>query len=217
MGTYAARVEKLVERHVLSTLPELGSGEGLDLAALEAGLEALQARLDALAETVRRSAGATARRTAQHARSEVSRTMRVQVPYDARSNVLTDGFESLQVARLRKVGRDQVAKIREYVAKYEEGTSLRDRILHSLWVARNNSRTVAQTEVLRLHRDNVRYWCQVAGSEQAVYCTRHDELVRPTHAAHDGEVVSWSNPPSTLGEPNCRCQLMPLEALWSQV
>lgn len=212
MRTYAARVEALVERHVLSTLPVVGSGDELDLEALEGGLQELERRLDALPERSMRTALATGKRISAHGRAEVARMLDVEVPNDLRAQAVTEGFAQQQMERLRKIGRDQVAKIRQYIAEYQEGDSLRGRITHALWVSRNRSQLVARHESLQLHKKNIAFWSTSAGSEWGVYCTRKDELVRPTHAAHEGKVYRWPGP-ATLEEVNCRCRMVPLEAV----
>lgn len=214
MDTYAKRVAALVERHVVGALPVVGSGDPLDRAALELGLRTLEEKLAALATRIRPSARAAATRTSQHARREIGRLMKLDVPNDASAKFAISAFEDIQVERLRKVGRDQVAKIREAIAKYEEGDSMRADITHTLWVSRNRGQLIARHDCHQLHQQTIREWALHAGSTHFVYCTRRDEQVRKTHAAHDGKVYRYSETPKEMGEVNCRCRQLPVEATY---
>ena len=214
MATYADRTSKLVERRVLSALPVVGSGDPLDLGALERGLQALQVDLDELATKVRRSARAAAKRSSAHARREVGRVLGMQVPLDAREAFAVEAFEHRQVELLRATGRRQVERIRKAIADYHEGDSMRRDITHALWVSRNHTKTQARTECLRLHRETVKEWALFVGSAGGFYCTAHDERVRKTHAAHDGKYYAWGEEPSTLQEPGCRCRMLPVEGVF---
>ena len=55
---------------------------------------------------------------------------------------------------------------------------------------------------------------QESGANSYVWISMDDEKVRPTHAANDGQIFSWDNPPPT-GHPghehNCRCQAAPIQ------
>jgi SPP1 gp7 family putative phage head morphogenesis protein len=51
------------------------------------------------------------------------------------------------------------------------------------------------------------------GVEEYTWSTSKDERVRPTHAANDGKVFKWSDPPPTGipgSEINCRCTALPV-------
>jgi SPP1 gp7 family putative phage head morphogenesis protein len=55
---------------------------------------------------------------------------------------------------------------------------------------------------------------QEAGATHYIWHSRDDKRVRPSHAANDGKVFAWDNPPET-GHPgedyNCRCWAEPVE------
>ena len=138
--------------------------------------------------------------------------MRLQVPNNVLAEFELEAFVTRQVRRLEIVGTAQTQAIREAIATYREGDSMRQDILHTLWVSRNRGQLIARTEPYKLAQSTVRFWALTVGSEGGYYCTRRDELVRPTHAAHDGKYYRWSETPSTLGEPGCRCRMIPAEA-----
>ena len=50
------------------------------------------------------------------------------------------------------------------------------------------------------------------GAQKGVYTTAQDELVRPTHEAMDGMVVTRDEAMSYLSEYGCRCTVVPLTA-----
>ena len=64
------------------------------------------------------------------------------------------------------------------------------------------------------------------GIEQYKWRTSQDNRVRPSHAAHEGKLFDWENPPAGTGHPgtdvNCRCSGQPevpeaLVAKWPKV
>ena len=216
LGKYAARVERLVERKVLSRLPEVGSGDPLDLVALQLGLADLELDLVALAPKLARFARAAGARTAAHAEREVARLMRVRINDPRRTKALVDDFTTRNVALLRKVAFDQVARIKHAIATYQEGESMRARILHSLWVTRNRGKLIARDQPHKFANEVQRAWCAALGSTEYVYVTRRDEHVRRSHRPHDGKRFRWDQPPASGHpgtEPNCRCAAVPVEAL----
>ena len=215
MRVYASRVEKAVERRVLSRLPVLGSGDPLDLAALEQGLAELAVDLHRLAEKLHPRALAAGARVSEHGRREVSRMMQVVVPKDASAAFAVHNYAENAVIRMKYAGEAQVSQIRSAIASYTEGDSMREDIRQALWVSRNRAAFVARDESYRFHRLTVAEWSTRAGSSHGIYVTARDERVRATHRAHDGKVFPWNSPPSTLMEPGCRCRLLPVEATYA--
>lgn len=213
MATHAERTRKLVERHVLSQLPVLGSGDPLDVAALERGLQELQGALYRLSDRVRRSARAAGERASLHARREVGRIMQVQVPLkDAKAAFAVAEFEQRQVEALKRVARAQVEHIRKAIHTYKEGESMRERILHQIWVTRNRGVLLAHDELHQIHQETVREWSLAVGSEGFIYVDREDNRVRAHHHVHHGKWYRWAEAPGTLQEYGCRCQQLPFEA-----
>lgn len=212
MDTYARRVAALVERHVLERLPVLGSGDPLDVAALEAGLAELQPRLDVLADRMYRSAYAAGRRASQHAHREVSRMLNMEVPASgAEMDVILQNFARENVAAVKRMGARQVAQIRKAIAEYEDGESMRDRINHALWVSRNHGQVIARSNVYHLAEREIERWALAVGSEGGIVHTRRDENVRESHQPLEGKF--FPRRPPQLDDPNCRCRWIPVEAL----
>jgi SPP1 gp7 family putative phage head morphogenesis protein len=215
MRVYAARVERAVERRVLSRLPVLGSGDPLDLAALEQGLSELAADLHVLADRLHPRAVAAGTRVSEHGRREVSRMLSVEVPKDASAAFSVHNYAENAVLRMKSAGAAQVAQIRAAIANYTEGDSMREDIRHALWVSRNRSAFVARDESFKFHRATIAAWSSRAGSSHGIYVTCRDDRVRATHRANDGKVFPWGSPPSTLMDPGCRCRMLPVEATYA--
>lgn len=226
MSRYSGQVKKLVEKHVLSRLPVAGSGEPLDRALLESGLQDLRAALDAAVGAYSRNGIAAARSTALTARLEVERMMDVSfrnIPGRVEGeSAFLQAFGQRQIALLQNINAAQVEHIRAAILKYVEGHSMRQDILDALWVSRNRAQMVAHNEVYALNTDIVAYWAQQAGSEEFIWVTSHDELVRPGHAVLDYTRHRWDSPPNTGRKegnnlpghpPHCRCRAVPVEAL----
>ncbi len=226
MSRYSGQVRRQVEKHVLSKLPVVGSGDPLSPALLEAGLQELRAALDAGVAAYSRNGIAAARSTALTARLEVERMMNVSfrdIPGRVEGEAaFLQAFGQRQVALLQNINAAQVERIRVAILEYVEGTSMREGILESLWVSRNRAQQVAHNEVYALNTDIVGYWAQQAGSEEFVWVTSHDERVRHGHAILDGTRHRWDSPPNTGRRegnnlpghpPGCRCRAVPVEAL----
>lgn len=217
MATYTARVEKLVERLVLSKLPVVGSGDELDLADLEAGLAELDVQLDRLADLSRRSSQAAANRAAQHARAETQRILNMSIPKrDPRVTLTAHEFAELGVARMKRAGRAQVAQIRKNILAYEEGESMRQEILRALWVSRQRSQAVARNVVFGVQAQLIAGYALAVGGTHFIWCTQRDERVRHGHSVLDGKTFRWDTPPfEGTGNylpgqaPNCRCRALP--------
>jgi hypothetical protein len=213
MATHTARVEGLINKHVIERLPILGSGDELDVQALQRGLIHLHADMTRLAQSVRRSAGAAFDRATAHAGKEAARILNVNIPYTKDDQERArEAFIERQVRLLQRMADAQVKAIEKAILTYPEGTSLRKRIEKQLYVTRNRGKLIARNEVWKLAESEMRRWAELAGSPGGIYHTRRDELVRPTHRAHDGEYYAWGQEPSTLGEPNCRCRMVPVSA-----
>lgn len=206
LGSYAKKVEALIAEHLVPTLG--------DSTRVERGLRNLADQLDALPFKYLRNIEAAGKRAATHAQNEVRRMFGVALPTGgADDTVLLDGFVRGNLDALRKVGRDQIAEIRKALEKGGDAEQLREAVLHKAWVARNRGKMVARDQVFRYSQQEVKRWALTMGSEGGIYLTRRDERVRPTHAALDGQFFRWDSPPSTLHEPQCRCKLVPVEAV----
>jgi len=76
----------------------------------------------------------------------------------------------------------------------------------------HRARLIARDQVQKLQGQLNRVRQQTAGIDSYVWQTKEDDRVRPTHAARNGRVFNWENPPNDghPGEPiACRCIAIP--------
>lgn len=75
-------------------------------------------------------------------------------------------------------------------------------------VAESRAKFLARDQTASLNSQLSQVRMQSAGVEKYEWSTSRDERVRPEHAARDGEIFSWNDPPEG-GPPgadyNCRC------------
>jgi hypothetical protein len=207
------RAALLLERHVTSKLPELGSGGALDVGALDRGLADLELDLLAAARAMERNGAAAFRRATDHARVEAQRILNVKIPVDKQGEeVARHLFAERQVQLFQRAARDQVTELRQALADYQDGDSLRKLLEHELWVMRNRDRLIARNEVFKLSELEIERWSRLTGSLGFFYHTAADEKVRETHWAHEGKFFYWDEAPKEMGEVNCRCRKVPAEA-----
>lgn len=84
-------------------------------------------------------------------------------------------------------------------------------------VTKSRATLIARTEVGRTASALNQARAQFVGSTAYVWRTAHDSDVRPSHAAMEGKVVDWAQPPTLDGLtghagalPNCRCYSEPI-------
>lgn len=217
MSRQLERAEALTHRYVIGALPVLGSGDLLSIADLSRGIDAVRLHLDALAAgpAFRKAAGVAFDRATQHARVNAARVMRLKLPpVDKETHARArEAFVNRQVMLRQRANAAQSDAFHKAIRQYEEGTSLREALLHQLWVTRERGKLIADNEVAKTTRYEFERWADEMGSEEFVYHTCKDERVRPTHAALDGKTFARGQRPPQLDEVNCRCWLIPKEAL----
>jgi SPP1 gp7 family putative phage head morphogenesis protein len=168
----------------------------------------IQAELDALAERFRRAARVMARRAADMGRKDVERGLNVKLPGKTDGFVL-DLLAERNVALLRRLGADQLE------AALRRGTDEQFKLV------RARARLIARDQARKIADETHRQWAQAAGSEEYIWHTCRDELVRAGHGALDGTRQRWDAPPNTGRKEghnhpgqavSCRCRAVLIEA-----
>lgn len=81
-------------------------------------------------------------------------------------------------------------------------------------VTKNRAKLIARDQVSKLNGQLTQARQTQNGISKYQWVTAGDERVRPTHAAHEGKIYSWNNPPADTGNPgediNCRCVAIPI-------
>lgn len=195
METYHERVARLVEREVIK-----GGRAPHELAE----------ELDRLARAMSPSMRAAGRRVSVFGKSEARRLLRRRIPKDLSDTFMIDEFVKRNIEFVRGVGRRQL----EALAAVPLDSVERERLLrHALWVSRVQSANVARDQVRRFSRETTNRWVIASGGREGVYTSHRDERTRTHHRALDGKIVRYDALPETLSEVNCRCSVIPLEAL----
>ncbi|MCE3267832.1 MAG: phage head morphosis protein family [Burkholderiales bacterium] len=69
---------------------------------------------------------------------------------------------------------------------------------------------ISSDQVIKITQGLTIAKCKALGLNQYIWQTMEDDLVRPTHAANNGKIFDWDNPPEKTGHPgteiNCRCK-----------
>lgn len=121
---------------------------------------------------------------------------------DQISNIVLNGYrQGLSPSGLRSAILDTFRSANERESQIVRGMSLEDR---AKFVARDQVATL-NGQVARMRQERV-------GIRKYIWQTSEDERVRPEHAALNGKVMSWDDPPP-FGHPgmdyNCRCVALP--------
>jgi SPP1 gp7 family putative phage head morphogenesis protein len=84
-------------------------------------------------------------------------------------------------------------------------------------VTESRALLIARTESSKATTALTKARAETVGSDGYIWRTSHDGAVRPSHAAMDGKMVQWDEPPTLDGMtghagefPNCRCYAEPV-------
>ncbi len=127
---------------------------------------------------------------------------------------------------IKKFSRESVQTLRGVVEENAmEGyrfDKLLDQIRHRYGVTASKAKFLARQETALFMSKYQQQRYLDAGVRRYRWSTSHDERVRTSHAALDGKVYSWDDPPNTAGpgvpprfnnpggDYNCRCVAIPL-------
>lgn len=127
------------------------------------------------------------------------------------------GFVSQNVDLITNLGQDQKKRLEQNL--YQNLSSgngidkIKDDLLKSENFGKNRSRLIARDQTNKFNGQLTQLRQQEIGIGSYIWSTSKDERVRPTHAAMEGSVVAWNDPPS-IGHPgseiNCRCIAQPI-------
>ena len=103
---------------------------------------------------------------------------------------------------------------------YQQGSTISDiesYIDDRFATMETNANTVARTETGKIYSEVTEYRQRELGVEKYQWLTAGDERVRDSHAALDGQIFSWDDPPTVEGRKlnpgedfNCRCIALPV-------
>jgi len=116
-------------------------------------------------------------------------------------------------AFVNAVGTDVTKKtlfaVQQGILNGESISKIRKRIEPIIEGAKHNADTIARTETHRAMTKAIVQNYKDSGIVKKVkYITAGDDVVRPSHAALNGQIFDVNNLPSELDEPNCRCTVV---------
>lgn len=80
-------------------------------------------------------------------------------------------------------------------------------------VTENRAKLIARDQTGKINGAITRVRSTSVGLKKYIWRTSNDERVRDSHAAHEGQIFSWDDPPADTGHPgddiNCRCTAEP--------
>lgn len=127
-------------------------------------------------------------------------------------------FTTENVKLIQNITAQETQRLQTTVLEgIRRGTRAEDLIAEirdTLKVTENHARLIARDQISKLNGDLTKFRQTGAGFPAFMWVTAHDARVRESHAAHDGKIYLWSDPPDDTGAPGedyqCRCVAIPM-------
>jgi SPP1 gp7 family putative phage head morphogenesis protein len=220
---YAAQLRRVAKQ--IGMLIEGWSGEVQDLPVLRSQLQRYADVLTPWAKATVGRIGAELvikerQGWAAHARL-MGRQMRYELE-NAPTGVALQTFMNRQVELIRSLPIEAGDRVHGLVLESMiEGTRARElakEVMATEQVTRSRANLIARTEISTASTNLTRARAQSIGSEQAIWRTSRDSMVRKSHREMEGRVFRWDEPPhlsdGTVCLPgciyNCRCWAEPI-------
>lgn len=130
---------------------------------------------------------------------------------------LIDGFATENAALIKSIPETLLGRVERLttrgVQRAMPSRELAKSIEAELGIARNRARTIARDQIGSLYGQVNAQRQKAIGVDRFIWRTSNDERVREEHAARNGNVYKYSDPPAgeLPGEPiNCRCYAEPV-------
>lgn len=187
---------------------------------VDAAMETFTTESDGLiAETVARTRE-VARRIQRENRAEIQRMvdrLGIRITDTSLVNEQVSAFVSANARLIRSVRgqlRDQVAQeVVRGIQSGERWEAIAASLVERVGVAESRAVLIARDQTSKFFGSLTQAHAKGAGIERYEWVTSNDERVRDEHAALNGMIFSWDNPPSE-GNPgdavNCRCIASPV-------
>lgn len=176
----------------------------------------LGVRVDA---AIQRNVGDVFNRMASDVKKANSKTLEVIgiTPKDTGLTKFVNERRKENVELLRKAHGDYVDKVRDLFENPDNfgmrSETLAERLAERGDVSQSRAELIARDQTLTLNGQITKERQTSAGVERYTWSTSLDERVRPEHAALEGQVFDWDNPPA-VGHPGddvlCRCVAIPI-------
>jgi SPP1 gp7 family putative phage head morphogenesis protein len=145
----------------------------------------------------------------------------IKIPHDVSPTLKVKLGVVLEKNRnlITKAAQEYVNQVRTVITA-PENAALNPETIKSLLqtrrkVVESRAILIGKDQTLKLNGTLIRDFQIASGVEHYMWSTCLDDRVRPTHAALEGKVLRWSDPPPPPGYPgddiNCRCVGIPVE------
>jgi len=214
-----------VESQFVRDAPDGGSAFGFSFVdAIERALNAAARRFGGLDQWASRIAAAQAKRVDQQVTDTIGSAVRgafgldigpVMQMQDLRAQL--DAATAVNVQLIKSVKQqyfDRVGStVLNGVMQGQRAAELAQDIQHITSVSESRAKLIARDQTSKMTAAITEARQTELGIDEYTWQTSGDERVRPEHAAHDGQIYKWSNPPADTGHPgtdiSCRCVAIP--------
>ena len=172
-------------------------------AGLAAALRQMERQLRELTGARKLTAGVDeiATRTAGHSltqwRAQVQQSLGISIANDVHIAPLVDGFRQRNLDLIVSLAADKVARVRD-VFEGNPGArveTLARRIQDESGATASRAALIARDQVLKFNSQVTREQHLAAGVTAYEWSTSQDERVRDSHAALDGQIIQYDDPP----------------------
>ena len=199
-------------------------GDALPRRSLDTSLNKVAQRLGGIDKTAQRLSELAVQKNLQAVDERLAASIRASVSVDISAALTTSGPIQAAVAQATAANVELIKSIpTQYLEKVGdavmdnlvEGTRWEDlakAIEHVGDVTESRAKLIARDQTSKMNGAFNEARQTSLGIDQYIWQTSGDERVREDHAANDGQVFSWNDPPAT-GHPgediNCRCVAVP--------
>lgn len=192
--------------------------------AVERSLSAASRRFGGLDQWAARIAAAAAGRVDKQASGTIASSVKSAFGIDiGPALAMSDVRSTLTLARAANVQLiksvqstyfDKIGNaVLSGVAQGRRASDLAKDIEEITGVTESRAKFIARDQTAKMNSAITKARHQELGIEEYTWQTSGDERVRDSHAAHDGKVFRWDDPPADTGNPgedyNCRCVALP--------
>lgn len=137
---------------------------------------------------------------------------------EAYLQTVTKGFITNNVSLITTIAEEHFNRVEQTVmAAVQKGTLTRDlkeQIQTKYGVTESRAALIARDQTAKFNGNLTQLRQTEVGVTKYEWSTSGDERVRPTHAANEGKIFSWDDPPAETGHPGedyqCRCVAIPV-------
>ncbi len=187
---------------------------------IASGINAMSKKFGGIQDTANRLAELVVRKASEEADEKLITSIRAAVGVDTTA-MLTSSAISDQIAIATRANIELIKTIpSQYFDKIQSAVytntsqgmrfeDLADKIQEIGDVTESRAKLIARDQTSKINSSINEARQSSLGIKKYIWRTSGDERVRETHAANEGQIFSWDEPPAETGHPgediNCRC------------